>query len=124
MTDVTGFGLIGHAREMALASNVALRFFSKDILILPGALECIRAGHVPGGLVANREFAECVVGYEAEIGHELKALLFDPQTAGGLLISIAEDDCQKLVFELQNAGVPARHIGNVTESQKPLIRIY
>ncbi len=124
LTDVTGFGLIGHAREMALASNVSLRFFSKDISILPGALECIRAGHVPGGLVANREFAECVVGYEAEIRAELKTLLFDPQTAGGLLVSIAEDDCQKLVFELQNAGVPARHIGNVTESQKPLIRIY
>jgi selenide, water dikinase len=124
LTDVTGFGLIGHAREMALASNVALRIFSKDISILPGALECVRAGHVPGGLVANREFAECVVGYEAEISAELKTLLFDPQTAGGLLISIAGDDRQNLVFELQNAGVPARHIGNVTESQKPLIRIY
>ncbi len=123
MTDVTGFGLIGHAREMALASNVGLRFFSKDIPVLPGALDCICAGYVPGGLVANREFAECMVGYEAEIGSELKTLLFDPQTAGGLLISIAEDDCQKLVCELQNAGVPAHRIGNVTESQKPLIRI-
>ncbi len=124
MTDVTGFGLIGHAREMALASNVALRFYSKDIPILPGALECIRAGYVPGGLLANREFAECVVGYETEISDELKTLLFDPQTAGGLFVSIAEDDCQKLVFELQNAGVWALRIGNVTESRKPLIRIY
>jgi selenide,water dikinase len=124
MTDVTGFGLIGHAREMALASNVALRFYSKDIPVLPGALECIRAGYVPGGLLANREFAECVVGYEAEISDELKTLLFDPQTAGGLLVSIAEDDCQKLVLELQNAGVSALRIGNVTESRKPLIRIY
>jgi selenide, water dikinase len=124
MTDITGFGLIGHAREMALASNVALQFFSKDIPVLPGALDCIRAGYIPGGLNNNREFAECVVGYEAEISAEFKMLLFDPQTAGGLLISIAEDDCQKLVFELQNAGVPACHIGNVTESQKPLIRIY
>ena len=109
---------------MALASNVALRLYSKDIPVLPGALECIRAGYVPGGLLANREFAECVVGYEAEISDELKTLLFDPQTAGGLLVSIAEDDCQKLVLELQNAGVSALRIGNVTESQKPLIRIY
>jgi selenide,water dikinase len=124
MTDVTGFGLIGHARELALASNVSLRFFSKDIAILPGALECIRSGHIPGGLNANRDFAECVVGYEAEISPELKALLFDPQTAGGLLISIAEDDREELVLELQDAGIPARYIGNVTESQKPLIRIY
>ena len=124
MTDVTGFGLIGHAREMALASHVALRFFSKDIAILPGALECIRAGYVPGGLVANRDFAECMVGYEAEISAELKTLLFDPQTAGGLLISIAGDDCEEFVLKLAEAGVPARYIGNVTESQKPLIRIY
>ena len=124
MTDVTGFGLIGHAREMALASNVALRFYSKDIPVLAGALDCIRAGHVPGGLAANRDFAECVVGYETEISAELKTLLFDPQTAGGLLVSIAGEDCQTLVIELVNAGVPARRIGNVTESQKPLIRIY
>jgi selenide,water dikinase len=124
MTDVTGFGLIGHARELALASNVALRFFSKEIPILPGALECIRTGHVPGGLTANREFAECVVGYEAPISDDLKTLLFDPQTAGGLLISIAGDEREKLVAELKAAGVLARHIGDVTESQKPLIRIY
>jgi selenide,water dikinase len=124
MTDVTGFGLIGHAREMALASNVALQFYSKDIQVLPGALECVRAGYVPGGLVANREFAECVVGYEAPISDELKTLLFDPQTAGGLLVSIASDDCEGFVRELADVGVPARRIGNVTESQKPLIRIY
>jgi selenide,water dikinase len=124
MTDVTGFGLIGHAREMALASNVALQFFSKDIPVLPGALECIRAGYVPGGLKNNRDFAECLVGYEGLLGDDLKTLLFDPQTAGGLLISVVEDDRPRLVRELQGAGVPARHVGNVTESQKPLIRIY
>ncbi len=124
MTDVTGFGLIGHAREMALASDVAMRFFSKDIPVLPGALECIRAGYVPGGLKNNRDFAECMVGYEAPISNELKTLLFDPQTAGGLLISVAEENRKQLLLELQAAGVPASHVGNVTESQKPLIRIY
>jgi selenide,water dikinase len=124
MTDVTGFGLIGHARELALASNVALRFLAKDIPILPGALDCIRAGDIPGGLKANREFAECVVVYEASIEAELKTLLFDPQTAGGLLISIADEDSAEFVLELDNLGIPARHVGNVTVSQKPLIRIY
>ena len=64
ITDVTGFGLIGHAREMALASNVGLILNSKAIPILDGALECIRAGYIPGGLKANREFAECMVGYK------------------------------------------------------------
>jgi selenide,water dikinase len=124
MTDITGFGLIGHAREMALASNVALTFVSRDIPVLHGALECIRAGQLPGGLKANREFAECVVGYEAFIDADLKTLLFDPQTSGGLLISIAGDDRDELVHELQASGIPARHIGNVIESHKPLISIY
>jgi len=124
MTDVTGFGLIGHAREMAFASNVALRLSSKDIPILPGASDCIRAGYIPGGLNNNRDFAECAVGYEAEIGAELKALLFDPQTAGGLLISLATGESDKLLLDMRKAGVPARQIGNVTESQKPLIRIH
>jgi selenide, water dikinase len=124
MTDVTGFGLIGHAREMALASNVGLRLFSKDIPILPGAMQCIRAGQIPGGLKANREFAECVVGYESSVSDELKTLLFDPQTAGGLLLSVAESDSEELVVEMQSAGIPARAIGKITESEKPLIRIY
>jgi selenide, water dikinase len=124
VTDITGFGLIGHAREMTLASNVALTFFSKDLPILPGALDCIRAGYVPGGLKANREFAECVVGYESAIAEDLKTLLFDPQTSGGLLISIAGDDREQLVLEMQSTGISVCQIGNVTESHKPLIRIY
>jgi selenide, water dikinase len=124
MTDITGFGLVGHAREMALASHVSFRLFTKDIAILPGAMECVRAGHVPGGLKANREFSECTVGYEEEIPENLKTLLFDPQTAGGLFISIAEDDCEEFVLELNDLGIAARYIGNVTESIKPLIRVY
>ena len=124
MTDVTGFGFIAHAREMALASNVSLQIFSEAIPVLPGALECIRAGDIPGGLKANRDFAECVVSYQKDIPEELKAILYDPQTAGGLLISIAPDDSEKLVLDLNNVGIPARKVGNVTESTKPLIRIY
>jgi selenide, water dikinase len=124
MTDITGFGLIGHAREMALASNVSMRLFSKDIAILPGALECVRAGYVPAGLKANREFAECVVEYDAGIPEELKTLLFDPQTAGGLFISIAADDSEKMVTDLKDLGIPARSIGEATQSIKPLINVY
>jgi selenide, water dikinase len=123
MTDITGFGLIGHAREMALASNVSLRLFAKEIAVLPGALDCVRAGHIPGGLKANREFAECMVGYEGEIDEDLKTLLFDPQTAGGLFVSIAEADCERFVSDLADLGIPARHVGNATEPAKPLIRV-
>ena len=64
LTDVTGFGLIGHAREMALASKVSFVLRSAKIPVLEGALDCIRAGYIPGGLKANRDFAECMVGYD------------------------------------------------------------
>jgi selenide, water dikinase len=123
MTDVTGFGLIGHAREMALASNVALRFFSRDIPILPGALECIRAGYIPGGLNNNRDFAECVVGYDDGVSADMRSLLFDPQTAGGLLISVASEDSVRLTQSLNAASVPAVRIGEVVAHTKPLITI-
>jgi selenide,water dikinase len=123
LTDITGFGLIGHARELALASNVSVQIFAGRVPFLPGAMECVRAGHIPGGLKANREFAECAVEYQHDISEETKTLLFDPQTAGGLLISVADRDAQALVKELQNAGVPAAHVGNVTDKALHLITV-
>jgi len=121
LTDVTGFGLIGHAREMALASNVSLIFDAARIAALDGALECIRAGFIPGGLKANREFAECMVGYADSVPEEVRTLLYDPQTAGGLLISVAGDEAAALTQALQEAGVPAVEIGEVVGAGKPLI---
>jgi selenide,water dikinase len=123
LTDITGFGLIGHAREMALASNVSLQFRLHQIRLLEGALDCIRAGNIPGGLKNNRDFAECVVGYEAGISEDLKTMLFDPQTAGGLLISVAPQHAPELLRHLQAGGVPAVEIGEVLAKTKPLITI-
>jgi len=123
LTDVTGFGLIGHAREMALASNLSLRLYASRIPLLEGALDCVRAGHIPGGLKANREFAECVVGYEDGIPEGVKTVLFDPQTAGGLLISAAARDSGRLSRALHAAGVPAVGIGEVLPPAKPLITV-
>jgi selenide,water dikinase len=123
MTDVTGFGLIGHAREMALASDVALRLFSKFIPILPGALDCVRAAYIPGGLKNNRDFAECLVGYDAGVSEDLKTILFDPQTAGGLLISVAPEDAGQLTSSLTSVGVAAVRIGEVRPKTKPLITV-
>ncbi len=123
LTDVTGFGLIGHAREMALASNVSLVFQSSNIPVLEGAFDCIRAGYIPAGLKANREFAECVVEYESELSDDAKTILFDPQTAGGLLISVAGDDSVSLIQALHAARVPAVEIGHVVPRTKPLIQI-
>jgi selenide, water dikinase len=123
LTDVTGFGMIGHARELALASNVSLRLHSGRIPMLPGALECVRTGFIPGGLNSNRDFAECMVGYEGKISAEIKALLFDPQTAGGLLICAAAEPSEQLVDSLKSAGVPAVKIGEVIAQTKPLIAV-
>jgi selenide,water dikinase len=123
LTDVTGFGLIGHAREMALASNVSLVFESAKMLVLEGALDCIRAGYIPGGLKANRDFAECLVGYDESVPADIRTLLFDPQTAGGLLISVSAEDAGPLTRALQDAGVPAVEIGEVRTAAKPLIAI-
>jgi len=123
LTDITGFGLIGHAREMALASNVSLVFKSANIPVLEGALDCIDAGYIPGGLKANRDFAECMVGYEPSVPDDVRTLLFDPQTAGGLLISVAAEDTGTLTRALQDAGVPAVEIGEVLMTAKPLITV-
>jgi selenide,water dikinase len=123
LTDVTGFGLIGHAREVALASNVSLCLYASRIPLLEGALDCVRAGYIPAGLKANRDFAECVVGYDDGISEEMKTILFDPQTAGGLLISVAPEDSVVLTRALNAAGVPAVEIGEVLQTAKPLIRI-
>jgi selenide,water dikinase len=108
---------------MALASNVSLVFQSANIPVLEGALDCIRAGHIPGGLIANRDFAECLVEYDPSVPAAIRTLLFDPQTAGGLLLSVSADDADKLTHALQVAGVPAVEIGQVLPRTKPLIRI-
>jgi selenide, water dikinase len=71
----------------------------------------------------NRDFAECVVGYEGEIGAEIKALLFDPQTAGGLLASVARENSAALMQSLHRAGVPAVEIGEVIARTQPLITV-
>ncbi len=123
MTDVTGFGLIGHAREMALASDVSLELHASRIPLLRGALECVRAGYIPGGLNNNRDFAECLVEYDDGVSAEVRALLFDPQTAGGLLISVAAEDAGDLMGALAGASVPAVEVGVVVARTKPLIRV-
>ena len=121
MTDVTGFGLIGHARELAFASDVALRLFASKIPLIEGAIQCVRNRHIPGGLTNNRDFAECQVQYEEEISEDLKTLLFDPQTAGGLLVSAAEGS--RLRQALNTAGIAAAEIGAVLPNSKPRIQI-
>ena len=121
MTDVTGFGLIGHLREIVLASEVSASILAGRVPVLAGALECIRKGYIPGGLKNNRDFAECLVEYHDGVHDDVRALLFDPQTAGGLLISTPDGDA--LGRALNDAGVAAARIGEVHPEDKPRIRV-
>jgi len=123
LTDITGFGLIGHAREMALASDVSFRLSASAVPLLPGALECVRAGFIPGGLKNNRDFAECAAEFAASVPDEVRTLLFDPQTAGGLLISAASAAADQLVAALRDKKIPAALIGEVIARTKPLIEV-
>jgi len=114
-TDVTGFGLIGHAREMALASNVTIEIDAAAVEFLPGAVEYARAGAIPGGLKNNRDFAsECVEGQS-----EFDDLLYDPQTSGGLLIAMPEGEALEFARSFKNAN----RIGRVLERAGKPIRL-
>ena len=121
MTDITGFGLIGHLREILMASNVSAAISAAKVPILEGALDCIHAGHIPGGLNNNRAFAECLVEYDEQVPDDLRTILYDPQTAGGLLICTPEGEA--LTQALDQAGVPAVQIGEVIPNSKPRVRI-
>jgi selenide,water dikinase len=123
MTDITGFGLLGHAREMAAGSGVSMMILASRVPLLEGALECVRAGMIPGGLKANRSFIESCVEFAAEVPELTRLVLCDPQTAGGLLISVSAADSERLVAQLRDAGVSAVEIGEVIDKQKPLITV-
>jgi selenide, water dikinase len=117
-TDVTGFGLLGHARELALASDVTLEISASSIRYLPGAIEYAQRGAYSGGLHNNREFVESCVLMQDSIPPEIQALLYDPQTSGGLLIALPSDSAANLVRELGGAYT----IGRVLEkTAKPIL---
>lgn len=102
-TDVTGFGLLGHAFKMADGSNITLVFEESDLPLLQGALEQVRAGMIPGGGTRNREYYAPHVKVSDEVSEEMVALAFDPQTSGGLLISVPESQSVAMLAELHKA---------------------
>jgi selenide,water dikinase len=118
-TDVTGFGLIGHAREMAQGSGVTLEIAVDRLRFLPGALEYARLGAIPGGLTNNREYAAAAVESGLHLAAEVEDLLYDPQTSGGLLITLPEADAAALTAVFPDAYA----IGCVLERQAQPIRL-
>jgi len=129
VTDVTGFGLLGHAREMALGDpsksieSVSLEFDHDAVSYLPGAVEAAREGFLPGGLKNNREFVGDCVSFDGKVPQEFRDLLFDPQTSGGLLVAIASDAVETALAFLKRHGVAAQKIGRVLLKRSPLISV-
>jgi len=121
-TDITGFGLLGHAREMAVGSKVSLVIDSTKVEFLPEAVEYSRGGFLPGGLKRNMDFIGSCVEFASRVPEEVRNLLFDPQTSGGLLFSVAAQDSPKLVAALRALPIPAQAIGEVIEKTHPLIQ--
>lgn len=124
VTDVTGFGFLGHAWEMAKASGVSLRFDSAKIELIEGALECVRGGFIAGGLTKNQEFVGDCVHFADSVGSELQKLLMDPQTSGGLLASIKPESVGEACSRLMEAGCSAMQVGKVVEKTSPLIEVF
>lgn len=115
-TDITGFGLLGHTYEMAQGSGVEITLDVDQIDLIPEALELARTGILPAGMYRNRSFAE--IGVDAgDVELAKQDLLYDPQTAGGLLISVAAKDADALFEELKNTVPSAQRIGTVSEYQ-------
>ncbi len=123
-TDITGFSLIGHALEMATASQVGLVIQSEAIPIFPEAMEYAKMGLVPGGAHSNRQFFSCKVETQSTVDEVLMDILYDPQTSGGLFISLPPNDAEKLVAMLKQEGHPHSSIvGEVVKSPPGKIRL-
>lgn len=119
-TDITGFGLAGHAMEMAKGAGVTLRLNLNDIPLMAGINSLINEGMVPAGCYRNREHFQHGVSCLQNFGDALLPL-FDPQTSGGLLISLSEKDAQHFISHALSQGIFCRRIGHVTEpADKPV----
>jgi selenide, water dikinase len=129
LTDVTGFSLLGHAREMALGDPahgiepVSFEIDHASFIYLPGAVEAAREGHLSGGLKNNRAFVGGCAEFASTVPSEFQDLLFDPQTSGGFLMAIAPEQADAAIAALARHGVSARRVGRVTAKKSPLLLV-
>ena len=112
-TDITGFGLLGHAFEMAAASSVSIHIYAKRLPLLPQALELAEKKMIPGGANDNREYLADKIQLTDSLDPSLAAVLFDPQTSGGLLIAIPEENADRFGRSLRDSDLPNEIIGTV-----------
>jgi selenide,water dikinase len=122
-TDITGFGLLGHTFEMSSASGVDVELFSRSVPLLPEAAEAASMGLVPAGAYANREYLKAV-DFDSVVPENIRDLLYDPQTSGGLLISMPENQVEELLQAMRSAGIVAASlIGRVSNKGRGQIHV-
>ena len=112
-TDITGFGLLGHMNEIALASDCSIRVDSADVPLLPEVMDYAMKGFIPGGTYGNMESLEGRVTFADEVGQQTRDILFDPQTSGGLLIACPEYALEGLLADLSKCIPEAAVVGEV-----------
>lgn len=121
-TDVTGFGLVGHSFEMASSSGLTITLDSSALPLLPEALDMARMGIIPAGAYGNRNWIDCGATVEGDVELALTDVMFDPQTSGGLLISVPEKEGLKLFRELKDSIPVSAIVGHVEHfHKKPII---
>jgi selenide,water dikinase len=129
VTDVTGFGVLGHSREIALGDpekgipTVTIEIQYKAVPVLPGAFDAARQGMIAGGLNNNLDFLRDCVTFASSVPEENRALLFDPQTSGGLLVAIAPDVADATIEILQRHQIAAAKIGRVLPKGASLLSV-
>lgn len=122
-TDITGFGLLGHLFEMVQASNVSAEINSSEVPLLPGAKDFSNQKQLPGGLKENREYLTKHIQHKSDMDENILNILFDPQTSGGLLISISPENAQNLLRGLKNAHNDCAIVGEITAKKEFSIKI-
>jgi selenide,water dikinase len=123
-TDVTGFGLLGHACEMIEGSGVGLRVFASAVPVFQGVRELVEGEIIPGGLLRNRDFRAPMVDVDKDVPAWIAHVLYDPQTSGGLLIAVDAAEAEGLVKRMREAGVDdAAIVGEFVTEPKGRIRV-
>lgn len=122
-TDVTGYGLLGHALEIARASRVTIRIYSERLPLMPEALKLAEAGMIPAGSKANREYVQNYAAIPETVDENLLLVMFDAQTSGGLLISIPEGRAELFEQESEKQNVLAQLVGQVEPLSEAHIKV-
>ncbi len=122
-TDVTGFGLMGHLREMVLNTSMGVQLESEKVKVIPEAHTLALAGYIPGGTINNQKFVAKEVDWPASMSDLQQLILCDAQTSGGLLIAVAANDAQTMILQMQQAGVDAHAIGTFSNAWAGRIQV-